>query len=75
MGAATVFGANNADPDGDALQKVIDANGSAAELKAAMAKYVEARKQKQAKLEQAQADLRKLLTTRQEAICLSLGLL
>jgi hypothetical protein len=35
----------------------------------------EARKQKQANLEKAQADLRKLLSVRQEAIAFSIGLL
>lgn len=74
-GMAAMFGNNASDPEGEALQKVIDNDGSTAELKAAIAKYVEARKQKQSKLEQAQADLRKLLTVRQEAIAFSLGLL
>jgi hypothetical protein len=57
------------------LQKVIDIKASNAELKAAIAKFVDARKQKQATLEQAQADLKKLLSVRQEAIAYSLGLL
>ena len=62
-------------PEGEALQKVIDAKASNAELKAAVARFVEARKQKQAELEKAQADLKKLLSVRQEAIAYSLGLL
>jgi hypothetical protein len=62
-------------PEGEALQKVIDIKASNAELKAAIAKFVDARKQKQATLEQAQADLKKLLSVRQEAIAYSLGLL
>lgn len=62
-------------PDADALQKVIDAKGSNAETKAALAKFVEARKSKQAALEKAQADLRKVLTPRQEAIATLNGLL
>jgi hypothetical protein len=62
-------------PDADALQKAIDSKASKAELKAAMDKYVASRKAKQAALEQAQADLRKVLTTRQEAIATLNGLL
>ena len=59
-------------PDGDALQKAVDSKASKAEMKAALEKYVASRK---AKLEQAQADLRKVLTTRQEAIATLNGLL
>jgi hypothetical protein len=62
-------------PEADALQKAIDAKAPKAEIKAALAKYVEARKAKQADLEKAQADLRKVLTSRQEAIATLNGLL
>jgi hypothetical protein len=55
-------------PETEALQKAIDAKAPKAELKAALAKYEEAHKAKQAELEKAQAELRKVLTTRQEAI-------
>jgi hypothetical protein len=55
-------------PEADALQKAIDSKASKAELKAALAKYQDAHKAKQAELEKAQADLRKVLTARQEAI-------
>jgi hypothetical protein len=44
-------------------------------MKAALDKYVASRKAKQAALEQAQADLRKVLTSRQEAIATLNGLL
>ena len=44
-------------------------------MKAALEKYVAWRKAKLAALEQAQADLRKVLTTRQEAIATLNGLL
>ncbi len=64
-----------ANPEADALQKAIDAKASNAEMKAALAKYVESRKAKQAALEKAQADLRKVLTPRQEAIAALSGLL
>lgn len=66
-------GAGN--PEAEALQKAIDAKASGAELKAALTKYIAARKDKQAALEKAQADLRKVLTVRQEAILTSMGTL
>jgi len=62
-------------PEADALQKAIDAKASGSEMKAAMAKFAEYRKTKQAELEKAQADLRKVLTVRQEAIASLNGLL
>ncbi len=62
-------------PEAEALQKAIDAKASNSELKAAVAKYVESRKAKQAELEKAQAELRKVLTVRQEAIATESGLL
>ena len=69
----TGFGAPN--PAAEALQKAIDAKASSSELKSAMAKFVESRKAKQAELETAQANLRKVLTVRQEAILTSSGAL
>jgi hypothetical protein len=62
-------------PEAEALQKAVDAKASKAELKAAIAKYAEARKAKQAELEQAQENLRKVLTARQEALATLNGLL
>jgi len=62
-------------PEAAELQKAIDAKASNSELKAALAKYVTARKAKQADLEKAQADLRAVLSVRQEAIASTLGLL
>ena len=62
-------------PEAEALQKAIDAKASNAEIKAALAKYEAARKAKLAVLEKAQADLRKVLTPRQEAIAAMNGLL
>jgi len=61
--------------EAEALQKAIDAKASKAEIKAAMDKYVASRKVKQAELEKAQEDLRKVLTSRQEAIATLDGLL
>ena len=57
------------------LQKAIDAKASADEIKAKLAKVREARKANEAKLEAAQEDLRKVLSVRQEAIAVTLGLL
>jgi hypothetical protein len=68
-----MFGQPN--PDADALQKAIDSKASKAETKAALDKYVASRKAKQAALEQAQENLRKVLTSRQEAIATLNGLL
>ncbi len=61
--------------EAETLQKAIDAKAPKAELKAAIEKYTAYRKQKQTELEQAQAELRKVLTTRQEAIATLDGLL
>ena len=62
-------------PEAEALQKAIDAKASKAEIKAALDKYVAVRKEKQAELEKAQEELRKVLTSRQEAIATLNGLL
>jgi hypothetical protein len=72
-GRARMFGTPM--PEAEALQKAIDAKASSSELKAAIAKYQEARKAKQAELEKAQADLRKVLSVRQEALATLNGLL
>jgi hypothetical protein len=70
-----LLGADASDPEGEALQSAIDRDVSPAEFKAAIAKVMAARKQKQAKLDQARSGLRDLLTPKQEAIAVSLGLL
>ena len=61
--------------EAQALQKAIDAKAPADEIKAKLAKYRDSRKEKEAKLEKAQDDLRKVLTTRQEAVAVLAGLL
>lgn len=61
--------------EAETLQKAIDAKAPKAEVKAALEKYVAYRKAKQAELERAQDELRKVLTTRQEAIATLDGLL
>ena len=68
-------GAGAPSPEADALLKAIESKASKAELKAAMDKYLAARKVKLAALQQAQDDLRKVLTTRQEALAMTNGLL
>lgn len=64
-----------ASPETDALQKAVDAKASNSELKATLARYTETRKAKQAELEKAQAELRKVLSLRQEAVATLRGLL
>ena len=62
-------------PEAEALQKAIDDNAPTAQIKAALAKYQASQKAKQAKLVQAQENLRKVLTAKQEAQATLLGLL
>jgi hypothetical protein len=58
-----------------ALQKALDDGAPAAQVKEAMAKLRAARQEKQAKLEEAQEKLRSVLTAKQEAQALLMGLL
>lgn len=69
------FPGQQANPAADALEKAVEAKASKAELKAAIAKYQENRKARQAELEAAQENLRKVLTARQEALATLNGLL
>ena len=62
-------------PELDALRAAIQAKATSAQLKAKMAQLREARKKKEADLEKAQEDLRQILSVRQEAIAMTLGLL
>ena len=62
-------------PEADALQQALDANAPTAQVKALLDKYRASQKAKQDKLEQAQADLQKVLTPKQEAQAVLLGLL
>jgi hypothetical protein len=61
-------------PEQDALQKAIDDNAPAAQIKDLLTKYKAAQQVKQTKLESAQADLKKILTQKQEAQAFLLGL-
>ena len=62
-------------PEEDALQKALDEDAPAAQVKDLLAKYEASQKTKQDKLLQAQADFRAVLTTKQEAQATLLGLL
>jgi hypothetical protein len=73
-GMGGLFGAAST-PEDEALQSAIDRGASPAELKTAIQKVEAVRKQKQDALDKAHADLRALLTPRQEAIAITLGLL
>jgi hypothetical protein len=68
-------GFSQPNPDADALQKAIDDKVPAAQLKAALEKYRTSHKDKEAKLTAAQENLRKVLTPRQEAQAVLLGLM
>jgi hypothetical protein len=61
-------------PEAEALQKALDDNAPAAQIKDLLAKYKASQKAKQAKLEAAQADLKAVLTTKQEAQATLMGL-
>lgn len=62
-------------PEMEALTKAIQAKAEAADIKAKLTQVREARKKKEADLAQAQEDLRQILSVRQEAIAVSVGLL
>jgi hypothetical protein len=65
-GIAGVLGVQS-DPAADALQQVLDGQGSVAQVKAALAKFRAAKQQKQAELAKAQDALKAVLSIRQEA--------
>jgi len=67
------FGQPN--PELEALQKVIEDKAPTEQVKAALAKLREARKQKEAELAKARAQLREVLSLRQEAVLVSMGML
>jgi hypothetical protein len=57
------------------LQQAIESKATAEQLKIKLAKVRDDRKQKQAKLDQAQEELKKVLNVRREAIAVTMGLL
>ena len=67
--ASLFLSANEAD-----VQKAIDSNAPTEQIKAALEKQRAAHKDKEAKLAEAQENLRKVLTIRQEAQAALLGL-
>ena len=69
------FGNFEPAPELEALQKALESKASNDELKTKLAKLRDARKDKQAKLDTAQSELRKVLSVRQEAVAVSAGLL
>ncbi len=62
-------------PEEERLQTAVDVNVSKAEIKAALIKFQNAREAKQARLDKVKAELREVLTVRQEAIASLSGLL
>jgi hypothetical protein len=72
-GFNAIFGQSS--PESDALQKAVDDDAPAGQIKTLIAKLQAVHKEKQAKLAQAQENLRAVLTTRQEAIAILNGLL
>ncbi|MEK7685915.1 MAG: hypothetical protein AAB466_10885 [Verrucomicrobiota bacterium] len=62
-------------PEAEALQKALEGKASNDEIKAKLASLREAQKAKEAKLEKAQEELRKVLTVKQEAECVLMGML
>jgi len=71
----SLLGLDEVTPEMQALRRSVDGHGSNEELKAAVAKVLEARKRKQAELDKAQSELRQVLTFRQEATLSLLGVL
>jgi hypothetical protein len=64
-GGSSMFGQTS--PEQQALEKALEDNAPAAQIKDLLAKYKASQKVKQAKLEAAQADLKAILTSKQEA--------
>jgi hypothetical protein len=75
QGGRRSFGGGTPSPEVESLQKAIEAKAPADELKAKLAKVREARKLKEANLAKAQDELRKVLSVRQEASAVLMGLL
>ncbi len=68
-------GGGQVNAEQEALQKAIESNAPADEIKTKLAKYRTSQKDKEAKLAKAQEDLRQVLTVKQEATAVLLGLL
>jgi len=74
-GAGGFGGQQQANPDAEALQAALDSNAPSAQVTALLEKYRASQKSKQAKLVAAQSDLQKVLSPKQEAGAVLLGLL
>jgi hypothetical protein len=76
MGRARGFaGMGQPLPEAEALENSLNAEAPTAEIKARLEKYREARKKRNAELAAAQKDLREVLSLRQEATLVSMGML
>ena len=75
QGGQRRFGGGTPSPEVESLQKALEAKAPAEELKSKLAKVREARKVKEANLTKAQDELRKVLSVRQEATAVMMGLL
>jgi hypothetical protein len=62
-------------PEAEALQRALDGGASADDVKAKLAAYRASQKQKEAALDKAQDDLRQVLSVKQEATAVLMGLL
>jgi len=74
-GTRTNRGGGEPNPDVEALQKALDDKASSEDIKAKLAKVRESQKTKEANLTKAQDELRKVLSVRQEASAVMMGLL
>jgi hypothetical protein len=75
MGGAANFLGVQPDPSADALQLALDGHGTVAQVKAALARFRDAKKQKQDALAKAQDALKAVLSARQEAVLALAGYL
>jgi hypothetical protein len=68
-------GFGQASVETEALRSAVDAHAPASQIKAALGKYRQAQKLKQAELTKAQEELRQVISIRQEAVLVSMSLL
>ena len=74
-GKSSRFGGGSTPPEVDDLRKAIEGKAGEGDVKVRLERLREARKSKEAAIEQAQDELRKLLTAKQEAVAVLVGLL
>lgn len=74
-GRSSRFGGGTTPPEVDDLRKAIEGKAGEGDVKVRLERLREARKGKEAAIEQAQEELRKLLTSKQEAVAVLVGLL